>query len=738
MSARNALLGIVLGGLLSAVPARADDVRPVQIQIREREPGSFLVQWRVPTVIPVRAMPSPVLPDHCEPEGERVIIEQAGSWISRQTYRCSEGIAGYEVGIRYPVPNPSITAVFRVELLSGERFAHALDPLEESWLVPAANVGAFTAWIGDARSAVLTGARHIAGHWVHVVFLIALLLLGGALGSIRLVSAFAIGQLAAVLLTAIAGRSFGPVVAEVCVAIAVVLLARESMRSEIDRARVDGLAAGAGFFHGLALGSLIPATAGPILIGASHLLVLVLGMDAALLVLAAVVSVLGKIVAPRWNPGWLRPAITYGVAGIAVAAALTLLSTQGATTRDDVAASQQLPASLASSASVGGAGSRRLAPQMVDAPIQSFLAIEPFEIRHEIQFQLRDLLTETGLNLRRGGFVEVEQQSGVLSRLSTFSESRTTLEIDGETAAGIIDRASFLTVDLQGVLPRQEAVREPVDEALVGVTVVYLAPSVPEEVALNWSAVFDLAETIPATVIDPESSRPLMLSAEQPTLQWKNELLDDPIPTITEVVVEPATLPVPFVSLPFLALAVGLGVSGWRGRHKAASFAAVRVMLAAAIVVGPLAEVALALPISVGGVSSENKARRILASVLPNVYRALEFRSEEAAFDRLAVAVTGETLTEVYLEHRRSLVMEERGGARARVDAVEVTDVRDVEPRNDGGFDAVASWSVGGNVTHFGHRHFRQNSYDARVSVVPVDGIWKIRTIEVLGEERVR
>jgi hypothetical protein len=732
------LLGAVSAVALSAVPAAADDVRPVQIQIREREPGSFLVQWRVPQVIPVRAMPTPVLPDHCEPEGERVVIEQSGSWINRQTYRCSEGIAGYEVGIRYPVPNPSITTVFRVELLSGERFAHALDPLEESWLVPAANVGAFTAWIGDARSAVITGVQHIFGHWVHIVFLIALLLLGGALGSIRLVSAFALGQLGAVLLTAIAGRSFGPVVAEVCVAIAVVFLAREAMRSEIDRTRVDGLAAGAGFFHGLALGNLLPAVAGPSLIGASHLLVLVLGMDAALLLLAAALSALNQVVAPRWNPAWLRPAITYGAAAIAVAAALTLLSTRGGTVQDDTAASQQLPASLASSASASGAGSRRLAPQIVDAPIQSFLAIEPFEIRHEIQFQLRDVLTETGLNLRRGGFVEIAQQAEVLSQLGEFAELHATLEIDGEPATGLIDRASFLTVDLQGVLPRQEAVREAVDEALVGVTVVYLTPSVPERVDLSWSAVFDVAPTIPATVIDPESSRPLMLSAEQPTLQWKNELLDNPIPTITEVVVEPANLPLPLVSLPFLIAAVVLAVSGWRGRHKAVSFAAVRVMLAAAIVVGPLAEMAIALPISVGGVSSEAKARRILASVLPNVYRALEFRSEEAAYDRLAVAVTGATLTDVYLEHRRSLVMEERGGARARVDAVEVTDVRDVEPRSDGGFDATASWMVGGNVTHFGHRHFRQNSYDARVAVVPVDGIWKIRTIEVLGEERVR
>jgi hypothetical protein len=628
--------------------------------------------------------------------------------------------------------------VFRVELLSGERFAHALDPLEEAWLVPAANVGAFTAWMADARSAVLIGVRHILGDWVHIVFLIALLLLAGMVSSIRLVSAFAIGQVAAVVLTAIVGRTFSSVVAELCVAISVVLLAREALRSNRDPTRVDGLAVAAGLFHGLALGGLLPAVTGSGLTAASHHMVLVLGMDAALLLVAAVVSVVSKVIAPRWSPAWLRPTITYAVAAAAVAAALTLVSTRGGSVQDEAAANQQLPASLTSSASVGGAGSRRLAPKIVDAPIQSFLAIEPFEIRHEIQFQLRDVLSEVTPTLRRGGFVEIAQQAEVLSQLSEFAELHTALEIDGESATGLIDRASFLTVDLQGVLPRQEAVPEPVDEAVVGVTVVYLTPSVPQAVTLSWSEVFDLAETIPATVIDPESSRPLMLSAEKPTLQWENELLDDPIPTITEVVVEPAKLPLPLISLPFLAIAVVLAVSGWRGRNRSASFAGVRVMLAAAIAVGPLAEVAIALPISVGGVSSEQKARRILASVLPNVYRALEFRSEEAAYDRLAVAVTGETLTDVYLEHRRSLVMEERGGARARVDAVEVTDVRDVQARGDGGFDAEASWMVGGNVTHFGHRHFRQNSYDARVAVVPVDGIWKIRTIEVLGEERVR
>jgi hypothetical protein len=124
--------------------------------------------------------------------------------------------------------------------------------------------------------------------------------------------------------------------------------------------------------------------------------------------------------------------------------------------------------------------------------------------------------------------------------------------------------------------------------------------------------------------------------------------------------------------------------------------------------------------------------------VLPNVYRAFEFRDEATVYDRLALTVTGETLTDAYLEHRRAMVMEERGGARARVEAVEVVEVHSIEPSDNGGFDARAVWTVGGTVTHFGHRHFRQNRYDVQVSLAPVEGAWKIRTIEVLEEERIK
>jgi hypothetical protein len=246
----------------------------------------------------------------------------------------------------------------------------------------------------------------------------------------------------------------------------------------------------------------------------------------------------------------------------------------------------------------------------------------------------------------------------------------------------------------------------------------------PDVLTLLWASFDGPEDTIPVTITDPESSISAELTAGEPMLRWENALAEDPIPTVAGIPVEPPQLPLPLASLALLAVALAFGVAALRGRRTATSFALTRVTLA--------------LPSSIRSVPTEAQARRILAGVLPNVYRAFELRDEAAAYDRLAVSVTGPTLTEVYLEHRRALEMEERGGARARVEAVEVLEVRDVEPAADGGFTAEAGWKVGGTVTHFGHRHFRQNRYDARVELLADDGIWKVRSIEILEEERLR
>ena len=118
------------------------------------------------------------------------------------------------------------------------------------------------------------------------------------------------------------------------------------------------------------------------------------------------------------------------------------------------------------------------------------------------------------------------------------------------------------------------------------------------------------------------------------------------------------------------------------------------------------------------------------------MYRAFDVRDENRVYDRLAMSVMGDQLTQIYLENRQSLEFENRGGARANVDEVDILSVNRVEKSTDDEFITDAAWTVSGSVSHFGHTHYRRNQYHALVTFVMDGGSWKIKDIELLEEKR--
>ncbi|MBW1688967.1 MAG: HupE/UreJ family protein, partial [Deltaproteobacteria bacterium] len=573
------------------------------------------------------------------------------------------------------------------------------------------------------------------GNGVHGAFLLSLLLLGGLGIAIRLATAFSAGQLVAVVLVAFSGIRVGAPLAEIGVAVAAALLAREALRAPAERRQLVALAAGAGLVHGLGIAHWAAPAAQDGVASVAFLLVSVLGMDAVLLLSATALWGLGRLVPRRLSEAPARSVAAYGVAGVALALALSAPVAEPGAAAGERPGGLRLEGLSIPEGGAGPAGSRRVASRFPDAALQSFVAVAAFEVRHEVLVRLKDVADRIGLGA--SGELAVEEQDDVKRRVRELVAMRTSVEIDAERAEPVAYRVDFLGLDPQGALPRLSPIREPIDAAWLGVTAVYLTAATPREVAVRWQS-FDAEEAIPATVTDPETSRSVELTARRPVLRWENELTEDPAPIVTAIEVEPATVWLPVWSLLPLGGVVFFGLAVLRDRRRELSLALVRVMLVCALVLGPVAGIAMALPFSVGSLPGPVQARRILTGVLPNVYRAFEFPTESAVYDRLALSVTGETLSEVYLEHRRAVRMEERGGAKARVEAVEVLEVASVEPGDAGGFVADAAWTVGGTVTHFGHRHFRQNRYDARVVIVPVEGYWKIRSIEVLNEERLR
>jgi hypothetical protein len=759
-------------GLIASAAAVADIGPPAHLQISEREPGVFAVRWRVPDVLPGRAVPTPLLPASCAPDGAVDVTRQAGAWLFSQVWRCSGTLAGEEVGLRFPFPDLTLTTVARVELLSGDRFARLLTPGDPPWRLPQGTV--LPDPLRAGRDAVMAGAAHALASPAHLALVLAAALLGRVSRPLHLLAAFTGAQVAGLLAAFLATPVDAPL-GEAALGLAAALLAREALRPEAERTRLTTLALVGGAVHGAALPRMLDGALPEGHAGWAAPLVAILGMDAVQVVATAAVLALLAASAAR------RP-VAHAAGAIGAAAALAAALNGGVALSGGEARAAAFESPAAQVAAAVPA-SQRLAPAGPAAPLQSFLTIEPFELRHEVMVQLADLAAV--LDLQADGTLAVEAQPDVTGRLGALVLEHTALEVDGATLEPALRRVDFMTVDDTGALPRATPLREPVGEAIVGVVVVYPTQGIPERVTLAWQTFAGGPEAVPVTVIDPESVRTDVLLPDRPSVEWTNELIDDPIPTITVVAVEPARIPVPWLSLPLVMLAVlalvrsvrgersGAGPSGDEisaasvgkeggettpsvrrpsreacsvappsdelasAARRARAAALVRVAFALALLVGPLVTTAVAIPGSRGTTPTEPQARRLLAGLLPNVYRALEFRDEARIYDRLAITVTGDTLTEIYLQQRRALELEERGGAQARVEAVEVIEAREIVSQPDG-FTVRGTWVVGGMVTHFGHRHFRQNRYEARVGIAALDGSWKIRTIEVLEQERVQ
>ena len=161
-------------------------------------------------------------------------------------------------------------------------------------------------------------------------------------------------------------------------------------------------------------------------------------------------------------------------------------------------------------------------------------------------------------------------------------------------------------------------------------------------------------------------------------------------------------------------------------------------MITGSVLLYPFLKVAVARPAVLAPKMTDENAVAVLNSLLKNIYRSFDFREEEDVYDRLATSVSGDLLSEIYLQNRKSMVVTQAGGARARVKEIEILDV-DVNSLYDHPLGLLfhAKWTAMGSVGHWGHIHMRKNQYEANISVEPVDGAWKITGLELLEEKRI-
>lgn len=136
-------------------------------------------------------------------------------------------------------------------------------------------------------------------------------------------------------------------------------------------------------------------------------------------------------------------------------------------------------------------------------------------------------------------------------------------------------------------------------------------------------------------------------------------------------------------------------------------------------------------------IPSEKETVKILKGLLLNTYRAFMLQEDEDIYDILSLSVSGEFLSEVYLQNRENLRIRDSEGTMAIIHQLDIKSIGSMAKKKDGRIAIAANWDVYGSVHHQNHVHYRCNTYTAEVIMKPTETYWKLVKIQLLDEQRV-
>lgn len=376
--------------------------------------------------------------------------------------------------------------------------------------------------------------------------------------------------------------------------------------------------------------------------------------------------------------------------------------------------------------------------------IMTFLYIEPFEVRHETLVRVKDMQAWMDMGLRGKEYIEIDEFEPLKKRIGDFLLQHSKVLIDGQSLRPILDRTSFVKYTMTRTFFIDQPERMLLNTAMVGVIVTYLTKELPQKVIVDWDLFSDKIHKVPTNAVDPAGPFPSYVTPNDNEFTWTNFLKTYQVPTVAGVSVDEklTRIQLPAASLLCLVILIPIFflIKKHRGNFKTMAIlsGAGIVLIAAGVLLYPFLKLSVARPAVVAPKLSDADAVVVLDSLLKNIYRSFDFREEEDVYDRLATSISGELLSEIYLQNRKSLVVTQAGGAQARVKEIHIENV-EVKPLNDRPLGLLfhARWTALGTVGHWGHIHTRENYYEANIDVEPRDGVWKVTKLELLEEKRI-
>ncbi len=249
------LTGVVfcLMALLTG-PAAAHEVRPVFADFLETGPGLYEVTWRVP-VSNGAALPVGLrFPADCAAR-EGHARESGGAAVTRISLRCPQGLVGSKI-VLDGLSHTMVDGLVRMQFASGEVATKLVHPADPVFVAPAASGP-----LGVLRIYVSLGITHILNGYDHLLFVLALVLfVRSPRRLLTSATAFTVAHSITLSFAALGVIRVPPPPIEALIAVSILLLAVELVRTVDDPSRASGfrppgLAFTFGLLHGLGFAS---------------------------------------------------------------------------------------------------------------------------------------------------------------------------------------------------------------------------------------------------------------------------------------------------------------------------------------------------------------------------------------------------------------------------------------------------------------------------------------------------
>jgi hypothetical protein len=213
---------------LAAVPARAHELQPGFLELRETAPERYEVLWKLPSLgeaSDVRMPMVPVFPDNCRQLGDARSERAGTAWIFIARLECKGGLAGRTIAIE-GLEAFSTDVLVRAQHADGGVETHVLKPVQPSVTLRAD---------GDSQRGIgaylYLGIEHILLGVDHLLFVLGLLLIVRHRWMlVKTVTAFTIAHSITLAVATFGVASVAPAPLNAAIALSILFLGPEVVR----------------------------------------------------------------------------------------------------------------------------------------------------------------------------------------------------------------------------------------------------------------------------------------------------------------------------------------------------------------------------------------------------------------------------------------------------------------------------------------------------------------------------